>query len=79
MENLLTANQLAQRLKVSPVTVQRWSRDGRIPCLKLTAKVVRFDYEAVCAALREIGAKPAPPLPSDDAFKYCPPAPEPAP
>ena len=49
---LLTVDQLADRLHVRPRTVQAWSRQKRIPTFKLSAKVVRFDWLAVLAALR---------------------------
>lgn len=48
---LLNATQLAHRLGVRPSTVQRWHRAGLIPSTRLTAKVIRFDLEAVIAAL----------------------------
>src|SRR5262249_18036852 len=40
---LLTVHQLAERLHIRPRTVQAWARKGRIPSVKLSAKVVRFD------------------------------------
>jgi len=49
---LLTVDQLADRLHVRPRTVQAWARRGRIPAVKLSAKVVRFDWCAVLATLR---------------------------
>jgi excisionase family DNA binding protein len=54
---LLTADQLAERLHLRTRTVQAWARKGRIPTVKLSAKVVRFDWPAVLAALRD-QAKP---------------------
>ncbi|MGZ0174479.1 MAG: helix-turn-helix domain-containing protein [Planctomycetales bacterium] len=48
---LLTADELADRLKVRPGTVRFWSRQGRIPAIRLTPKVVRFDLDAVVSAL----------------------------
>jgi excisionase family DNA binding protein len=54
---LLTADQLADRLRLRPRTVQAWARQGRIPSVKLSAKVVRFAWSAVLAALRD-RAKP---------------------
>lgn len=50
---LLTVNQLAERLQVRPRTVQAWARQGRIPSVRLSAKVVRFDREDVVASLRD--------------------------
>jgi excisionase family DNA binding protein len=52
---LLTVDQLADRLHIRPRTVQTWARRGRIPTIKLSAKVVRFDWRAVLAALRNQG------------------------
>jgi excisionase family DNA binding protein len=49
---LLTKTQLAARLSVAPRTVQAWARSGKIPAVKITAKVVRFDWQAVVAAIR---------------------------
>jgi excisionase family DNA binding protein len=49
---LLTVDQLAERLQVRPRTLQVWARQGRIPTVKLSAKVVRFEWLAVLAALR---------------------------
>lgn len=50
--DLLTADELAKHLKVQPSTVRRWQREGRIPAVRVTAKVVRFDYAAVVDAIR---------------------------
>jgi excisionase family DNA binding protein len=49
---LLTVSQLADRLHLCPRTVQSWARKGRIPAVKLSAKVVRFDWQEVLTALR---------------------------
>ena len=63
MGELLTAEELAQKLKVQPTTVQEWARSGRIPSLRLSPKVVRFQLTAVIesltrsAALEAIGAR----------------------
>jgi len=48
---LLTASELAGRLQIRPRTVQSWARQGRIPTVRLSAKVVRFDWRAVLTAL----------------------------
>ena len=52
---LLTAAELAARLRVRPGTIQTWARHGLIPKVKLTAKVVRFDPEAVIEAITAHG------------------------
>ena len=48
---LLTAEELAERLRVKPDTVRIWTRAGRIPCVRITPKVVRYDVAAVLAKL----------------------------
>jgi excisionase family DNA binding protein len=50
---LLTVDQVADRLQIRPRTVKAWARQGRIPAVKLSAKVVRFVWAAVLAALRD--------------------------
>ena len=47
----LTARQLAEVLQVSESTVRRLARDGRIPCVRLTPRLLRFNLKAVCRAL----------------------------
>ena len=54
---LLTARELAKRLRVSPETVRAWARRGSIPTLRLSRKVVRYDAEAVLAALASMPVK----------------------
>ena len=51
MTDLLTADEMAQRLRVRPATVKTWARSGRIPTVRLSPKVIRYDAEAVVAAL----------------------------
>lgn len=51
--DLLTAEQLADRLRVKPGTVKRWHREGRIPAIRLTPKVLRFDLEEVVSMLTQ--------------------------
>ena len=51
---LLTVTQLAERLNIRPRTVQAWARLGRIPAVKLSQKVVRFDWQDVLVALRNL-------------------------
>ncbi len=52
MPNLLTAEELAVPLKVSPLTVKRWSRDGKIPTVWLSRTTRRFDFDEVLASLK---------------------------
>ena len=49
--DLLTADEVADRLQVRPSTVKRWARQGRIPTVRLTPKVVRYELAAVVEAM----------------------------
>lgn len=51
-QELLTAEELAERLRVQPSTIRRWSRCGRIPQIGIGPKVIRYDYDAVLESLR---------------------------
>ena len=50
-EDLLTAEELAERLKVKPATIRQWSRSGRIPSRRLSHKIIRYCLADVVAAL----------------------------
>lgn len=49
----LTASQLAKVLQISEASVHRLRRQGRIPALKLTPRLIRFNLKDVRAALAE--------------------------
>lgn len=57
-EEFLTARQLAGVLQVSESTVRRLARDGRIPCVRLTPRLLRFNLKAVSRALDGSETKP---------------------
>jgi len=48
---LITTGELAQRLGVTSDTIRKWTRDRRIPCLRVGRKTLRFDLAAVLVAL----------------------------
>ncbi|MCC6321078.1 MAG: helix-turn-helix domain-containing protein [Phycisphaerales bacterium] len=54
---LLTARELAKRLRVSPETVRDWSRRGCIPTLRLSRKAIRYNLGAVLSTLSTTPAK----------------------
>ncbi len=65
----VTARQLAAFLQVSETTVRRLAREGRIPAVRLTTRLVRFHLPAVLEALdgrankaskRKLATPPAP-------------------
>jgi excisionase family DNA binding protein len=51
MSELLTAAEMAARLRIKPSTLQDWAREGRVPAVRITPKVIRFDAEAVILSL----------------------------
>lgn len=44
---------VAKHISVSLATVKRMAVDGRIPCLKLSARMLRFDLQKVDEALQK--------------------------
>lgn len=50
--DLITADELSQRLRVTTETVQGWTNRGLIPCYRPTRAVVRYDLQEVLASLR---------------------------
>jgi excisionase family DNA binding protein len=50
-DDLLTAEEVAERLRLKPDTITIWARQGRIPAHRLTRKVIRFRLPEVIAAL----------------------------
>jgi len=56
MSELLTADELADRLRLKPETIRIWTREGIIPAIRVTAKVIRYDLGEVETALRERSA-----------------------
>ena len=44
---LLDINQAAARLAVHPMTLYRWARAGRVPSIRIGARVLRFDQRSL--------------------------------
>ena len=53
MSEMVTAEELAERLRVRPDTIQLWTREGLIPAIRVNAKVIRYDPDEVEQALRQ--------------------------
>lgn len=51
--DLLTLNELAQKLRMHPVTVRGLWRRRAIPALRIGHRTLRFEYPAVLDALRQ--------------------------
>ena len=50
-DKLVDSRAVAERFGVTRDCVRRWVREGRIPAVRASRRVVRFDLEAVEAAL----------------------------
>lgn len=53
-EEILTARELKDKLKVSLPAIRKWTRSG-MPCRRLGGRLVRFDLLAVVAWLEKKG------------------------
>lgn len=49
---LVTVRELADRIFVTPRSIQNWYRAGRIPHIRISPRCIRFDADEVEAALR---------------------------
>jgi excisionase family DNA binding protein len=52
---LLTAEQLARELRVGAETIVGWGRNGKIPRIRISRKIIRFDRDAVLKVLSAQG------------------------
>ena len=50
---MLTPGEVATRLRVKKPTVLEMARRGRLPSIRLTARVIRFDETAINRVLAE--------------------------
>lgn len=66
-DEFVTARQLAAFLQVSESTVRRLAREGRIPSVRLTPRLLRFNIKAVCRALDNDSRPRQSKQPQDDA------------
>lgn len=54
--SLLTCKEVAEMFNVSQLTVQNWTKSGKIPHLKMGG-TIRYIYEDVLAAAAKEGGK----------------------
>ena len=53
MKKLLTPEELADYLGITPAAVRRLANDGHLPAVRLTHQTIRFDLAVVLKALAE--------------------------
>ena len=66
-EEFMTARQLAEILQVSETTVRRLAQKRRIPCVRLSPRIIRFHLDAVREALDVPRSSRSHPLLPDEA------------
>ncbi len=49
----LTVKEVAERLRVHPWTVYMWARSGRLPCIRLSKRTLRFLEKDIAKYERE--------------------------
>jgi excisionase family DNA binding protein len=54
----LTASETAERLHVSPKTVSRWAKEGKLPCLRTLGGHRRYPAEAIDQLAHELHFQP---------------------
>jgi excisionase family DNA binding protein len=52
VKRLVTTRELARLLGVTTETIRHWARSGRIPCLRIGQKTIRFDRDSVLRAIQ---------------------------
>lgn len=55
MDRLLTVRELAELLGISPGTAYHWLSQGRLPCVRFSARCVRFRESDVQKLLEKLG------------------------
>lgn len=50
---LLTSAQVAERLQVTTRTVRTWVREGRLDCIRLSSRAIRFDAAEIARFIDE--------------------------
>ena len=57
MEKLLKIGELAERLGISKLTAYHWLGQGRLPCIRFSARCVRFRESQVERMLDQLSQK----------------------
>jgi excisionase family DNA binding protein len=57
MEKLLTVVELAERLRMNPGTIYHWLSEGRLTCVRLSARCVRFRVSDIEKMLEQMTEK----------------------
>ena len=58
LERLLTVDEVADLLRLSRGSVYHMVSQGRLPCIRLSKRCLRFSQEAIAQVLREMTQEP---------------------
>jgi hypothetical protein len=50
-QELLTKEELGRRLSIKPQAIARLTQQGKIPAVKISHKIIRYDFAAVMLSL----------------------------
>lgn len=53
LKPLVTVEDLAEQIKISPQTIRRWVREGKIPAIRLSFHDIRFFPDKIARWLRD--------------------------
>ncbi len=53
MSRIVSKDGLAEHIDISPRTVEKWTRERRIPFIRISPKCVRYDLDAIDELLAE--------------------------
>jgi excisionase family DNA binding protein len=56
MEKLLTVRELADKLRVAPASIYHWLGAGRLPCIRFSARCVRFRESDIAKLVDGLGS-----------------------
>ena len=51
-DEILTAEQVGECLNLSPHTIKKWAARGKIPSIRISPKVLRFEWAEVKKAIQ---------------------------
>lgn len=54
MEKLLTVKEVAEQLGIAPASVYHWVSQNRLPCVRLSARCVRFRQKDLEALIEQL-------------------------
>jgi len=67
MDKLLTVKEAAERLRIAAGSLYHWVSEGRVPCVRFSARCLRFRESDLSKLIEELVRGPAYKFAPDDA------------